>query len=140
MDPLELPIQDKSWCRQRLSPQVSSAPLSALPWSWGFEIDRIDLRATPSHQYLRGGKACVFTELWEPLEHGRGQHLTSRPCKSCNVLFKGDYTPIRSGDPRAHSQGLNQTMQTVPLAPVTAALGSAQARILVAKGQGAQEY
>lgn len=31
-------------------------------------------------------------------------------------------------------------MQTVPLAPVTAALGSAQARILVAKGLGAQEY
>lgn len=82
----------------------------------------------------------MLTGLWEPLEHGRGQHLTSRPCKSCGVLFKGDYNPspwLGVGNPRAHSQGLHQTMQSVLLAPVTAALGSAQARILVAKGLGA---
>lgn len=127
MDPLELSIQGKAWYRRRLSPQVSSAPLSALPWSWGFEIDRIDLRVTPSRQYFSRGKTCVLTGLWEPLEHGRGQHLTSRPCKSCGVLFKGNYNPspwLGVGIPE-HSQSLHQTVKTVLLAPVSAALVTA---------------
>lgn len=81
----------------------------------------------------------MLTGLWEPLEHGRGQHLTSRPCKSCGVIFKGDYNPspwLGVGIPE-HSQSLHQTVQTVLLAPVSAALVTAQVRILVAKGLGA---
>lgn len=87
---------------------------------------------------VEGRPYRALTELWEPLEHGKGPDFKALQELSCSIQRRlQPQSPVRSGDPRAQSQGLHQTVQTVPLAPVTAAVGSAQARILVAKGLGA---
>lgn len=118
------------------SSSLFNTPFCSPPGAGDLRLTGLTSESRPPVSILVEG---VLTGLWKPLEYGRGQHLTSRPCKSCGVLFKGDYNPspwLGVGNPRAHSQGLHQTMQSVLLAPVTAALGNAQARILVAKGLG----